>query len=167
MTDTVAMEFRKKVGVFWPEQLYEECFKQGKPDPKQVTVPDKVRGIILPSSMGFEDGCTEIVNKREKSANKVSEIYTPDGALRDGQGADIWKEAQAAAKGKAASSSNGEGPDSTFVSLKVAGSKASACGRQSVRCSFTAFSPQLLGGVRALVCQRSACEDPQGRSFEV
>lgn len=94
MDEVKGMEFRTKMGIFWPESIYQ--LNKGKPiDPKSIVIHDMVKGIILPSTEGSVDGCTEIFVKKEQVARKVSELFSSDRAVRDGQGADMWKAARA------------------------------------------------------------------------
>ena len=84
------MEYRKKLGNFWPEEIYEKTFK------KKLAAKDlqyhkdgytQIKGVFLPSSAGFEDGCIEAWSTSSQTALKNVMLYTDASAVRDGQGA--------------------------------------------------------------------------------
>jgi hypothetical protein len=96
-TETQSFELKKKIGIWWPNDIYDVHFKEPLPQSKQQTRRSgnfQQVGVILPSSAGFIDGCSEVHQKSEWAAVKETCLYDQDTVTRDGQGADIWSFAQ-------------------------------------------------------------------------
>ena len=96
-SDGVSLEMKKKMGIFWPIEIYEAIEKKKLAVKDQVTMNDgfkNIKGVIRPSSEGCPDGCIEVTQNRTARAELSNKIYDTDTAIRDGIGETFWQQAR-------------------------------------------------------------------------
>lgn len=131
VNDHHGIECRKKIGVFWPAKLYESHFKQRAPKAKLTSCPDgstNVKGVMMPSTAGFMDGCTEVFGVHRQEAVKGGVLWDSTTARRDGSGQALWDVARGSLALK--SKVKGEG-DKQYLSLSTGGTKRSRKGEDA------------------------------------
>ena len=93
---TAGFEGRTCLGVFWPESIYELKEHFGEKVPKKKRHyrdgPDgrKVVGIVLPSSHGCPDGCTQLLQVDANTTFRQSLLYDSSVQTREEAEGEIW-----------------------------------------------------------------------------
>eukprot|EP00927_Polykrikos_kofoidii_P009748 TRINITY_DN14083_c0_g1_i1.p1 TRINITY_DN14083_c0_g1~~TRINITY_DN14083_c0_g1_i1.p1 ORF type:complete len:1203 (-),score=249.93 TRINITY_DN14083_c0_g1_i1:131-3739(-) len=84
------LEFRRKVGIFWPLKMYRKRFNRKAPMKNRLTDEDGAVGLILDSKYGCPDGCSEVISVTNTGVVKRDMVNRRSKNIHPNETEDIW-----------------------------------------------------------------------------